>query len=228
MAVEARRRCGHRKVGGKYLVAGKLGMPCCKMPIVIEKCPCCDAGIKQSRGWTWIDPRPFLTGECTSDVVRSIKDLNGIFYCPAADPAAMGAKVGLLWVGEKFYPTPGDFIAECDELGLSKRIKSIPHGFKVGESWVFLAHPKVKWIVDAEKSTEGNPVYKWVPGIFRIFKPTAVEQIITQSQSEDAEFMAKLAKQNITPVIVPDNDPDHQGSVYDTKQEEMELEDVAL
>ena len=211
--MESKRRCGHRKVGGKYLVSGALGMPCCKMPIVLTTCPCCGEGIKQARGWTWIDPRPFLKAECTSTM--------GKFMCPVFDPDDMGDKVGLLWVGERFYPTPQDFIDECNEMGLSKRIARIPHGFKVGETWVFLAHPKVKEIIDF--SIEREAPTKWLPGIFRIFKPTAIEQLITETQSKDPDFMKGLERQNITPVIVPDNDPDHQGTVYD-KSDEQELE----
>jgi hypothetical protein len=66
MAIEAKRGCGYRKVGGTYLVSGGLGMPCCKMPILLKTCPCCGHGVKQSRGWTWIDPKEWLKGECTA------------------------------------------------------------------------------------------------------------------------------------------------------------------
>ena len=54
MAVEARRGCGYRKVGGLYLMGGTGGMPCCKMPIPLHVCPTCHGGIKQTRGWSWI------------------------------------------------------------------------------------------------------------------------------------------------------------------------------
>jgi len=220
MAAEAKRRCGHRKVGGKYLVSGNLGMPCCKMPIILTTCPCCGEGIKQARGWTWIDPKPFVQGECTAD------SQGQRIMCPLNFGVEnIGSKVGLLWVGERFYPTPQDFVDECNEMGLSKRIARIPHGFKVGETWVFLAHPKVKRILDVEASEKaGTEVYKWLPGIFRIFKPTAIEQLVTESQAKDPDFMKGLERQNITPVIVPDDDPDHHGTVYDKPdQEELEL-----
>ena len=32
---------------------------------------------------------------------------------------------------------------------------------------------------------------------------------MTESQAKDAEEMAKLAERGITPVVVPDDDPDH-------------------
>jgi len=163
------------------------------LPIPLNVCPACSAGVKQTRGWTWIDPRPWLQGACF-----------GSRDCPVADPAALGDRVGLLWIGEKFYPTPEHFIHEADRLGISKRIAAVPRGLELGKTWVFLAHPKT---VRAEE--------EWIPGIFRIFRPTAVEKLVTQTQAEHAEEMEKLARQGITPVVVPDHDPDHQGSVYD-------------
>jgi hypothetical protein len=96
MACEPKRGCGYRKVGGLYLIGGKLGAPCWKMPILMQVCPTCAAGIKQSRGWQWIDPRPWLKGKC----------LAGDAVCPAADPEFLGDRVGLIWIGAQFYPTP--------------------------------------------------------------------------------------------------------------------------
>jgi len=47
-------------------------------------------------------------------------------------------------------------------------------------------------------------------GIFKLWKPRAIEMIITQTQSGDADFMKDLETKGLTPVIVPDDDPDHQ------------------
>lgn len=63
----------------------------------------------------------------------------------------------------------------------------------------------------------------WRPGIFRVFKPERIEKIITESQSKDAAVMEELIAKHITPVVVPDNDPDHQGTVYDDPENEPEL-----
>jgi hypothetical protein len=205
MAVEPRRGCGWRKVGGLYLVGAGMGAECCKLPIILTVCPCCGTGVKQARGWTWIDPRPWLEGPCTA--------LWRTGPCPAVDPARMGDKVGLLWIGTAFYKTPADFIREGTELGISRRIKAVPRGFKVGEHWVFLAHPHVREVRDGD-------ALKWEAGIFRIFKPTAIEMIITKTMSEDAEVMADLEARGITAVIVPDDDKDHQGSVYDKEDDD--------
>lgn len=215
MAVEPKRGCGYRKVGGLYLVSGSGGMPCCKLPVPLTVCPTCNGGIKQSRGWTWINPQPFLKGVCLIDDPR----------CVAENPAALGEHVGLLWIGERFYPTPAHFQNEAAKLGISRRIAAIPRGFEVGKHWIFFAHPKAIAVPDeeADKSLEAGMFHvKFGPGIFRIFLPERIEKIVTQSQSEDEAEMAKLRERGITPVIVPDDDRDHQGSVYDDEIEELE------
>src|SRR5262245_23630989 len=123
MAVEGKRGCGFRKVGGLYMMGGKLGMPCCKLPRVLDVCPTCAGGIKQSRGWQWIDPRPWLRGLCVQ--ARTIP-------CPAAVPDGLGERAGLLWIGTRFYSSPEIFAVEADKLGISRRIKAIPRGFELG------------------------------------------------------------------------------------------------
>ena len=83
----------------------------------------------------------------------------------------MGDRVGLLWIGTAFYPTPEDFIKESNEQGISRRIKAVPRGFVVGEHFVFLAHPKVKQVT----GDDGKP--KWIGGVFRIFRPDRIDAI---------------------------------------------------
>jgi hypothetical protein len=102
------------------LVSGKLGAPCCRLPIPLTICPTCSGGIKQTRGWTWIDPKRWFEGECKWPQLVSV--------CPAADPAALGERVGLLWIGERFYPTVEHFQIEAATLGISRRISAIPRG----------------------------------------------------------------------------------------------------
>lgn len=219
MAVEARRGCGYRKVGGLYLVSGGQGIACCKLPIPLHVCPTCNGGIKQTRGWQWIDPRPWLKAECTAETTIGA-------FCPGRFPEELGEKVGLIWIGSGFYETAADFAKESAELGISRRIQKVPRGFKVGEHWVFLAHPKTifkGWVQDPDKPDDPMAkIAQWEPAIFHVFKPTRIEIIVTTSQSQDAEFMADLEKRGLTPVIVPDDDKDHQGTAYD-KEPELEL-----
>lgn len=233
MSVEARRGCGYRKVGGIYLVSSGIGLPCDRMPFPLTVCPTCSAGIKQARGWTWVDLAA-LTGGPHEPCV----DYPGCVMCAGKDDSH---KAGLLWIGERFYKTPADFAQEAHDLGISRRISTVPKDLKIGETWVLLAHPKavphwsmlpgtapgvltnqtVREIVTVETGRdplEGRP--EPTPGIFRAFKPERIEVLVTESQSKDeGDYMAKLAKRGLTPVIVPDNDKDHQGTVYDAEEE---------
>jgi hypothetical protein len=217
MAIEPRRGCGYRKAGGLYLVSGGAGMPCCRLPLPLTVCPCCGAGIKQTRGWTWVNPT-LLFGESYRPECNA---------CPAGNPSRMGERAGLIWIGERFYKTPAAFDAEAASMGISRRVSAIPRGFKVGETWVLLAHPKAIARPKAEDATSvfpGSvlPRLEYTPGVFRIFRPERIEKILTQSQATPAE-LAKLHEAGITPVIVPDGDRDHQGTVYDDDEPELPL-----
>ena len=219
MAIEARRGCGYRKCGGLYLVASGSGMPCGRLPIPLDVCPTCHQGIKQARGWTWIDV-PALVKDIPCKAAKALCAL-----CPLSTPETIG-KAGLLWVGEKFYKTPEAFNDESNKLGISRRIKAIPRGFKVGETWVLLAHSKGltkqcptcndENFLDCQDC--GGKTVITVPAVFRIFKPEAVEKLITESQATPEE-LKKLEKDDIRPVVVPDGDKDHRGSVYDKDED---------
>lgn len=234
MAVEARRGCGYRKVGGTYLVGAGAGVPCDRLPIPLTVCPTCSHGFKQARGWTWIDVNALVDG-----VHRNCADS---FPCPLCMATSEMGRAGLLWIGERFYKTPADFIHEALTLGISRRIAAVPRDFKVGVTWVLLAHPKAvtcsqcagagldpaaAWDSRHRSGSYGSPAAcekcngaGKTPGIFRVFRPHAVEYIITQTQSKDPAFMADLQRKGLTPVTVPDNDRDHQGNVYDDDEPE--------
>jgi len=208
MAVEKRRGCGYRKVGGIYLAGEEVGEYCHNLPIATTVCPTCKGGIKQTRGLTWIDPVQFF-GNCCANLERFLnrKEVHDIVHCSRC-PACFselfaGKEIGLVWIGEAHYQSPQVFIAEGVEMGFSKRIPAVPKGFVIGESWVALGHPKAI----QSKPPEYEPPQA---GIFKVWKPDRIEIIVTQTQSEDADFMKPLAVKGLTPVIVPDNDPDHQ------------------
>ena len=219
MAIEPKRGCGFRKVGGLYLMGSGGGAVCDRLPIELSVCPCCNQGIKQARGWTWIDLPRLVGGQhagCGCGIPR----------CPLCKEPERIGRAGLLWIGERFYKTPGEFMREGSALGISRRVSAVPRGFKLGETWVMLAHPKT--IPCPAETCSGDCERcggsRYLPGIFHVFMPLRIEKIITESQAT-AETLADLDKAGITPVVVPDNDRDHQGNVYDQDKESSPLFD---
>lgn len=222
MSVEKRRGCGFRKIGGLYLVSDGAGVGCDRLPIALDVCPVCSHGFKQTRGWTWVDVNGLVGG-----VHRDCQDK---FPCPLCMATSEMGKAGLIWIGERFYKTPADFDKESQELGVSRRIKAIPRGFKLGESWVLLAHPKTIRMACSACMAKGftedmfsaaelceaceGKGHKWIAGIFKVWCPQRIEKILPES-ARNSDEVAELQEQGITPVFVPDNDPDHQGTVYD-------------
>lgn len=207
MANEKRRGCGYRKVGGLYLVGEGIALGCDLLPYNVETCPCCGAGIKYSRGWKWITPMDiFNTPEA---IIKS--ECSGHCLIKNNCPFLLKEKAGLLWVGHRFY-TPEAFVAEAQEMGISKRIGAVPREFELGKTWVFLAH--------IEAGTKAGRKH---PAIFYVFRPTKIEKVVTETQSKDSHEMQKLIKKGITPVVVPDQDRDHRGNVYDDQRHQKSL-----
>jgi hypothetical protein len=200
MAVEARRGCGYRKVGGLYLVGSGSGLACDRLPIELSVCPCCGTGIKQTRGWTWVDIPALIGGDHTPCRCPQ--------HCPLCHNVANMGKGGLLWIGTQFYPTIEAFEMEARMLGISRRITTLPRGFELGKTWLLFAHAR-----GIMKAT-GDLTAGYVPAIFRVWKPERIERIYKESDRNSAAVQAD-EKRDITPVFVPDNDKDHQGSVYD-------------
>jgi len=186
MAVEAKRGCGYRKVHGTYLVSGALERGCDRLPFALTVCPCCGEGIKQSRGFKWIDPVK-LFGQhfgCVDGSTCPMCSPSNVFTKRVQDEI-VNVKAGLIWIGEKFY-NPTDFVIEASLLGVSRRISGLPKDFVIGETYVFLAHSKAcnKWDTEAvnENGQKGALVYS--PGIFCAFRPTRVEYIVKQSEMD--------------------------------------------
>ena len=71
-------------------------------------------------------------------------------------------RVGLIWVGEKFYPTPQDFCAEAEKMGISRRIPAVPNDFVLGETWVWLAHRKAIEAIDAGRFKAESADFKFI------------------------------------------------------------------
>lgn len=218
MAVEAKRGCGYRKIGGLYLVGGGLFTACDRLPLPLESCPVCGGGIHFTRAMTEINPaRLFGNHEGCTDSFRP---------CHVCDPADDAAYI--MSVGQKHY-TPQSFMEEAMRLGVSKRIPYIPKNMKLGHTVVYLAHPKavaekcepVLQQAMAVAAGHGNDQtrlldaehHEYRLGIFFAFIPRAIEKIVTESymsSDEGKKEQEKMAKKGVTLVPVPDSDEDHR------------------
>lgn len=218
MAVEQKRACGYRKVGGLYLCGDGPSMACDRLPYRLKVCPICGSGVKFSRGWTWIDwsmyagdhkvcREPVLPGcvVCTPSIYTSLNVDNRHPY-------------GLLWVGEQTY-SPELFIQEALVMGVSRRIAAVPRNLELGETIVLFAHMKAIAVAAlASGSTdlrlENFRYSEFVPGIFYAFRPQSIELLIWASEATP-EYHDHLVKRGITPIIIPDGDMDHHPNTKD-------------
>ena len=243
LRTDSKRGCGWRKEGGIYLMGDGLGQPCGKLPVPLDRCPCCGQGVKATRGWTWVDADAL--------VIQARKCAQTAISCDACtlrDGNSIG-RSGLLWIGTKYYATPADYCKESGAQGISRRLSQIPKGLKIGETWVLLAHRRCiarncqscggfgwlgifdacpsdfprdinTWtpeqqqvgfnrIAEAEKGIikatfdrcpdcEAGKVYS--PGIFRLFKPTALEYVVRGD--ETPKEIERLEKRGVQPVRV--------------------------
>jgi hypothetical protein len=212
---EAERGCGFRKEGGLYLMSGGVMVPCGKLPLPLTVCPCCGEGIKPSRGWTWIGARQLFTpvactykAEATGDAAHPTT-----CECILSGGEATPERTGLLWIGEKFYRTPEDFLREARTLGVSRRIAAVPKDFVVGKTWVLYAHRKaiVEWVPcvdclgtgggrgETTKCTtcEGSgKVESWTAAIVGAFLPDRIEY--TTTGKETPEELEALEARGLT------------------------------
>jgi len=185
------------------------------MPFPLTVCPVCGQGIKVSRGFTQVNPyRLWGIHENCQDIFRPC------FLCDPQDQPAY-----IMLVGEKYYKTPVEFLDEAFSMGISKRIPFIPKGLELGTTVIYLAHNKAikvnvaaavqqaMSILEGEdtqqpKLVETDRVEKKL-GIFCAFIPNRVEKLLWESKATPKE-LEKMAKREITPVIVPDGDKDHE------------------
>ena len=188
---EEARGCGYRKEGGLYLVADSPGEPCGRLPLPCGTCPCCGAGIKPTRGWSWIDVGALVKpleacsrGSCkaAADTFVSVP----LRACPLDGDVE---RAGLVWVGGRYYKTPEDFMAEAARQGISRRIPHLPTKFELGKTWVLLAHRDCP-LPDGSTG----------PAVFSAFQPRRVDKILRGNETD--EEIDKLVKRGLTPVIV--------------------------
>ena len=112
-------------------------------------------------------------------------------------------------------------------MGFSRRIKAVPRGFKVGETWMLLAHPKaINTLLDEDFSLTDDLRDKkddCRPGIFQIWRPSRIEKIFYEAE-KNTLGVAMAKKQGLTPVFVPE-DPKHEGTVYDEEVDVIESDE---
>lgn len=199
--VEGARGCGYRKPGGKYFISDGNGVDCGMLPHELKVCPVCNAGVHFSRAFQWITTKLFSKAKCNS----GDKCLQCVFVQP-------NVKMGLVWIGEGFYKTSDHFNREAERMGISRRFAQLPKGFKIGETWIALAHRKAVKVVKGKTVT-------FKPGIFRAFKPTRIEYVVTGKETEAQ--LTRLEKQGYTLVkVIRDIDAQivNEGLLADKKE----------
>lgn len=223
MAVEQVRGCGYRKVGGLYLCGGGASMDCDRLPYELVVCPVCGAGVKFTRGFTWLDWDRYAGKHHMQETEHLISAKTVCFcprVCPVCWPGDQPKPYGLLWVGEQFY-TPQSFIQEALQMGVSKRIAAIPKNLKLGETWVLFAHKSAC----GERRREEPPFsLEGIPGIFYAFRPQRLELLVWKPEFTH-EKAVELEKKHITPIIIPNGDVDHdpRTSLMPKDEEKAEL-----
>lgn len=214
VVTEGARGCGYRKVGGTYLISEEISVPCPALPLEVSRCPCCDSGIKPSRGWAWFNPSMFFKFPCPVSCERYQEH-------GRCEPFKT-ERAGILWIGGKFYPTPEAWTAESQSMGVSRRISQIPKDLVIGETWVFVGHreaivnkkcecfDEIKGPDPECKLCDGEG-QRNVPGVFHAFRPTEIQRIVDEDVTE--EEVEKLEKRGITPVFI--NRVDEDGNPVD-------------
>ncbi len=237
MAVEPKRACGYRRIGGIYLEGEKgTGMACGRLPVPIHPCPSCFQVVRFSRSLQRVRPSFILHAgaECADPDCSQL--------CPFVSVRAHG-EAGLLWAGSRYY-SPETFTAEARVLGVSRRLPYRPRFVNPGKTWILVAHrgacserctcdrlPMPGPPKDAEgifrpscASCAGTGRVP-VPGVFYLFRVKRIVQIVTDTMAE--EECARLRKKGLDLVKVPADDPDHQAGdvaeLEDERQARLEL-----
>jgi len=182
-----------------YLVGSGIIKICDRLPHNLpDICPACGMGIKPHRGFQWISPLQFFHQHlplCEDEPT-----------CIMCNPP--NEQHGLMWVGNRFY-SASSFAMEATKIGVSKRIAHVPRGIELGKTIVYLAH-RQGGIKEIEEKTAFGIIKKSqsCPAIFYVFRPIRIEKLIWK-RNATTENILELEKQGITPIIVPDNDIDH-------------------
>jgi hypothetical protein len=186
-----------------YLVCEGAARACGKLPVPLQQCPVCYFIIEPARNMRYVN----------SDLLHLNKECGfGEKECEGCALRMRNTKMGLMWVGEAFYPTPEHFMRESGLMGVSKRIPQFPKNFVVGKTWVALAHRKcIPVALDG-----GGRDHE--PGVFAVFLPTRIEYVVKSTDTEAK--LDELEKKGFTLVrVIPDtHSPDLFGSYSPVKK----------
>ena len=230
MAVEAKRGCGYRKVGGTYMVSA-IGLQACdRLPFELTVCDCCGEGYRASRSLREVSPYLLFKGRhdpcgCSQTC----------YICNPKWPRNEDQHSDYLeWVGGSYYKNPELFIEEANSLGISRRLKGgIPRRMVVGKSIVLLAHRDI--LFQRKKEQGGIQRRGWLfekgKGVFSAFVVNSLQHICTESEmalknrvQEDKQILEmfeeplisrikqliNLESRGVELIPVPDNDKDHR------------------
>ena len=235
---EVERGCGWRVAHGLYACGVGLGVPCDRLPLNIESCPACGAGLKVTRMPMKIDAQkllgPHITGKSemrsnNPEPIVAQDVLVANWFCPEhehcaiCNPELMKGPAYMLGVGREY--SPQSFIEEARKVGVSKRIWAVPKELEVGKTWILLTHrdagtkefPEHEIELSTGKcvhcgygvAREKPPTCKRkVPAIFYAYRPERIEYLIWRSEATP-ENIESLEKRGLTVVIVEDGDEKH-------------------
>lgn len=209
---DKKRGCGYRsgteEKPGLYIVSPTGGTPCCRLPKKVIGCSCCGLSPypdleKPNRGlvkapWKWV-----MMGAETELLCLEPKQAKQFTpHCPLRNHN-YAEWFGMMWVGESHYPTPGSFLQEVKEQGISKRVSSIPHWLVPGHSMIGLVHSNVSFV----QEIDGEMFEYYAPAIFHMFTFHQVEVVVDKPEidddSEAARLVAQLADQLGEGVVTP-------------------------
>lgn len=204
---EEARGCGFRIIGGVYMVGPPVVVECDRQ-VALESCTVCGAGVKQSRGWTWVEPLKLFRRHIDEHYPDSVGLAEGApkpecrcdKACPICYPPE--GRHGLLWVGRRYY-TPQTFLQEARRMRVSKRVRSLPKGFEPGKTVVYLAYPRAIHPGHPDLGGHGDAHHKEPkPGLLCAFYPR-VERLFPE-EARDSEAVQRSIERGEIPVLVPD------------------------
>lgn len=236
ISTERARGCGYRSAGkrgyGIYLMGPDTSLPCGRLPFPLRSCPCCGGGIKPARAWTWIEPStlfaPNVEPQCDTTKILARYPNNSNAPAQICGKCPMGGALpdgrhGLLWIGEKFYKTPQDFMREADLMGVSRKISAIPRGFVLGQTQLYFAHRKAFPVF-------ANGESRMEPGVFTTFKPIGLDLVVNDIDHvpEAAERLAERIEKAANEAVVNGGTPaatDCVRLVQVEREQQVELQD---